>query len=188
MVVPQMDASALLAGVAAAVPSYTKRLTMAQNPPPSDPEVAGWLHTLGVASLCQWDVLVFLYRHQTTLLGAVDLARLLGYPSDSIVVALDSLEALELVARSRVSQGARMYQFSIPLGSPRGEVFARLQALADRRPGRVRVAQQLRLDRTHGETLQAAKRFLAEAQQRLQVIRQYAQQREERRKTWRKAI
>src|SRR5262245_2673615 len=82
MVVPQMDASALPAGVAAAVPSYTERLTMAQNPSPSDPEVAGWLHTLGVASLCQWDVLVFLYRHQTTLLGAADLARLLGYPSD----------------------------------------------------------------------------------------------------------
>jgi hypothetical protein len=62
---------------------------MAQNPPPSDPEVAGRLHTLGVVSLCQWDVLVFLYRHQSTLLGAADLARLLGYPSDSIVVALD---------------------------------------------------------------------------------------------------
>ena len=63
---------------------------MAQNPPPSDPEVTGRLHTLGVVSLCQWDVLVFLYRHQSTLLGAADLARLLGYPSDSIVVAVDS--------------------------------------------------------------------------------------------------
>ena len=150
---------------------------MVQNPP-REPEVAGWLSTLGVTSLCQWDVLVFLYRHQTTLLGAADLARLLGYPSDSVVVALDV---------SRVSQGARMYQFSLPLGSPRGEVFARLQALADHRLGRVRVAQQLRLDRTHGETLQAAKRFLTDAQQRLQVVRQQAQQREDRRKTWRKA-
>jgi hypothetical protein len=112
----------------------------------------------------------------------------LGYPSNSIVVALDGLEVLALVARSRVSQGARLYQFSLPLGSPRGEAFARLQALADQRPGRIRVAQQLRLDRTHGETLQAAKRFLADAQQRLQVVRQHAQQREERRKTWRKAI
>src|SRR5262245_16022717 len=116
-----------------AVTSYPEGLTMAQNPPTSDPEVAGWLHTLGVASLCQWDVLVFLYRHQTTLLGAANLARLIGYPSDSIVVALDSLEALKLVARSRVSQSARMYQFSILLSSPRDEVFARLQALADHR-------------------------------------------------------
>ena len=83
---------------------------------------------------------------------------------------------------------AETYQFSVPLGSPRGEAFARLQALADHRPGRVRVAQQLRPDRTRGETLQAAKRFLADALQRLQVVRQQAQQREERRKTWRKAI
>ena len=160
---------------------------MAQNPP-QDPEVADWLRTLGVTSLCQWDVLVFLYRHQTTLLGAADLARLLGYPSDSIVVALDGLEILALVARSRVSQGARLYHFSLPLGSPRGAAFTQLQALADHRPGRVRVAQQLRLDRTHEDTLHAAKRFLADAQQRLQIVRQHAQQREERKKTWRKAI
>jgi hypothetical protein len=160
---------------------------MAQNPP-LDPEVAGWLSTLGVTSLCQWDVLVFLSRHQTTLLSAADLARLLGYPSNSIVVALDVLETLALVARSRVSQGARLYQFSVPLDSPHGAAFARLQTLTDHRAGRVRVAQQLRLDRTHGETLQAAKRFLADAQQRLQVMRQQAQQREERRKIWRKAI
>jgi DNA-binding MarR family transcriptional regulator len=160
---------------------------MEQYPPP-DTEIAGWLKTLGVTSLCQWDVLVYLYRHQTTLLGAADLARLLGYPSDSIVVALDVLEALAFVTRSRVSQGARLYQFSILLDSRGGEAFTRLQALADHRPGRVRVAQQLRLDRTHGETLQAAKRFLADAQQRLHVVRQYAQQREERRKIWRKVI
>jgi len=50
------------------------------------------------------------------------------------------------------------------------------------------VAQQLRLDRTHGETLQAAKRFLADAQQRLQVHRQHAQQLAERRTQWQKAI
>ena len=159
-----------------------------ESSPPSAPEVTGWLQTLGVASLCQWDVLIFLYRHQTTLLGTAELARLLGYASDSIVVALDVLESLALVTRSRVSQGARLYQFGLPLDSPRGAAFTQLQALVTDRAGRVRVAQQLRLDRTHGETLQAAKRFLAEAQQRLQVVRRYAQQREERKKTWRKAI
>ena len=106
----------------------------------------------------------------------------------SIVVALDVLEALALVERSRVSQGARLYQFTVPLGSPRGEAFARLQALAAHRAGRVRVAQQLRRDRTPGETLQAAQRFLADAQQRLQAIRRQAQHREERRHPWLKAI
>jgi hypothetical protein len=45
----------------------------------SDAEIDGWLNTLGIASLCQWDVLVFLYRHQTSLVGADFIARLLGY-------------------------------------------------------------------------------------------------------------
>src|SRR5262245_32992338 len=32
---------------------FTERLTMEQAPPP-DPEIANWLHTLGVTFLCQW--------------------------------------------------------------------------------------------------------------------------------------
>src|SRR5262245_27549443 len=120
---------------------------MAQNLPP-DPDVVSWLNTLGVASLCQWDVLVFLYRHQTTLLGAADLARLLGYASNDIVVALDVLESQELVVRSRVSQGARLDQCRVHPDSPRGAAFARLQTLAADRAGRVRVTQQLRRDST----------------------------------------
>lgn len=118
---------------------------MEQSPPP-DPEIAGWLTTLGVTSLCQWDVLVFLYQHQTTLLGVVDLARLLGYTSNTIVTALDGLETQELVAGSRVSYGARLYRVRVPPDSPRGAAFARLYTLAADRAGRVRVAQQLRRD------------------------------------------
>jgi hypothetical protein len=118
---------------------------MEQSPPP-DPEIVGWLTTLGVTSLCQWDVLVFLYRHHTTLLGAEDLARLLGYTSHTIVLALDGLEPQELVARSRVSQGMRLYQVRVLPDSPRGAVFIRLYTFAATRVGRVRMAQQLRRD------------------------------------------
>jgi hypothetical protein len=118
---------------------------MGQSPPP-DPEIAGWLATLGVTSLCQWDVLVFLYQHQTPLLDAPDLARLLGYTSNTIVTALDSLETQELLARSRVSHGVRLYRVNVPPDSPRGAAFARLYTLAADRAGRVRVAQQLRRD------------------------------------------
>ena len=46
---------------------------------PSDADIDGWLHTLGITSLCQWDVLLFLYRHQTSLVGADSIARFLGY-------------------------------------------------------------------------------------------------------------
>ena len=64
----------------------------------SDADIDGWLHTLGITSLCQWDVLVFLYRHQTSLVGADVIAHLLGYASDLVVAALDVLEFLGLVA------------------------------------------------------------------------------------------
>ena len=77
---------------------------------PSETAIADWITTLGVTSLCQWDVLVFLSRHQATLLGAESLARLLGYALEPLVAALDALEALALVERSRVSQGARLYR------------------------------------------------------------------------------
>jgi len=160
---------------------------MAQDLSP-DTEIAGWLTILGVDSLCQCDVLVFLYRHQITLLSAADLARLLGYASNPIVMALDALESRELVARSRLFQGARLYQFRVPPDPSRADAFARLQALAADRTGRVRVAQQLRPDRTPEQTLEAAKHFLAEAQQHLRVVQRRADEFAERRAQWRKAI
>src|SRR5262245_26630536 len=162
---------------------FTERLTMAQAPPP-DPEIATWLHTLGVTFLCQWEVLVFLYKHQPALLAVVDLARLLGYPSHAMVIALDSLEALELVARSRVSQGARLYQFSVPLNSPRGAAFLRLYTLANHPAGLARVAQHVRRGHTPQEALHQAQRFAADAQQHLQVIRREADERAAWRNRW----
>jgi hypothetical protein len=139
----------------------------------SDADIDGWLRTLGIASLCQWDVLVFLHRHQTSLVGADFIARLLGYASDPVVAALDVLESLGIVERSRVSQIVRLYQFTAPLDPPRGDAWARLLALAGDRAGRVRVSKRLRGgDQTHRERLQAAQRFLAEAQQGVQATRQ----------------
>jgi len=160
---------------------------MEQAPPP-DPEIANWLHTLGVTSLCQWEVLVFLYKHQSALLAVADLARLLGYPSHDMVIALDSLEALELVVRSRVSQGARLYQFSVPIDSPRGVAFLRLYTLANHPAGLARVAQHVRREHTPEEALHQAQRFAADAQRRLQVIRREADERAAWRNRWLKAI
>jgi hypothetical protein len=111
---------------------------------PSETAIADWITTLGVTSLCQWDVLVFLSRHQATLLGAESLARLLGYALEPLVAALDALEALALVERSRVSQGARLYLCLVPCGAPCDAAFAQLQALASHRAGRIRLVTQLR--------------------------------------------
>jgi DNA-binding MarR family transcriptional regulator len=160
---------------------------MEQRPPP-DPEVTGWLNALGVTSLCQWHVLLFLFRHQTTLLGAEYLARLLGYTTEPVVDALDALEGLQLVERSRVSQGARLYKFLMPLVSPGSEAFAQLRALAGDRAGRRRIYTQLRQgDGTLGETLQRAQCHLKNAKQRIQEARLRAQQLEERKPRWLKA-
>jgi hypothetical protein len=162
----------------------------------SDAEIDGWLRTLGITTLCQWDVLVFLYRHQASLIGADFLARLLGYASDPVVAALDVLESLGLVARSRVSQIVRLYQFTVPSDPPRADAWAQLLALAGDRIGRVRLSQRLRGgDQTAEERQQARQRFLAASQQhvraakeRLQETRQRVQSRSGGHEPWRKAI
>ena len=155
----------------------------------SDAEIDSWLNTLGITSLCQWDVLVFLYRLQASLLGADFIARLLGYASAPVVDALDVLEFLELVARSRVSQIVRLYQFNVPSDPERGDAWARLIALASHRGGRVRLAKSLGGgDQTPQARLHAAQRFLAEAQQALQATRQRLEPRRGGHDTWRKAI
>jgi DNA-binding MarR family transcriptional regulator len=155
---------------------------------PSDPEITTWLTTVGITSRCQWDVLVFLARHQTTLLGAADLARLLGYPSDAIVVALDGLETQALVTRSRVSQGARLYHCCVLPDGPRQAALAHLLTLAADRVGRVRVAQQLRPDATPMQKLDQAQHFLRDAQQRLRLLRSQADARRARRTSWQQAL
>lgn len=108
------------------------------------PPVNNWLKALGVESLCQWDVLVFLYRHPTSLLSAEHIAHLLGYPTNLIVGALDYLEPLGLLHRSRVSQGVRLYQFTVSSDPRRGKAFHELLALTDNRACRMLLMKALR--------------------------------------------
>jgi hypothetical protein len=153
-------------------------------------EVERWLKTLGVQSLCQWDVLVFLHRHPTSLLGAEYIARLLGYADDPVVAALDGLESLGLVDRSRVSQNVRLYQFTVP-PDVRGDALDRLLSLAGYRQGRLRLSTHLReLARNPGKGLEAARRFAEEAQVvvRAAVRRSRPEFEEKARTTWRRAI
>jgi biotin operon repressor len=118
------------------------------NPP--DLQVEGWLKTLGVELLCQWDVLVFLYRHQSSLVSAEHIARFLGYATAEVVTALDSLESPGLVGRSRESQGVRFYQLTaLPALPPKegesgvGRALERLMTLVDSRTLRVLQVRRL---------------------------------------------
>jgi DNA-binding MarR family transcriptional regulator len=116
---------------------------MAEDNQP-DLQVEGWLKILGIESLRQWDVLVFLYRHQSSLVSAEHIARFLGYATAEVVAALDSLESAGLVERSRVSQGVRLYQLTAPADLTRRDALERLMTLADSYAVRLLLARRLR--------------------------------------------
>ena len=113
---------------------------------PQDLQIESWLKTLGIESLCQLDVLVFLHHHPISLFGAESLACLVGYASGPVVAALDVLEALRLVERSRVSQGVRLYRLTVPADPQRADASERLLALANSRAGRMTLSKKLRAE------------------------------------------
>ena len=113
-----------------------------ENPP--DLQVEGWLKTLGIESLYQWNVLVFLDRHPSILVSTDHIAHFVGYATAEVVAALDSLESSGLVERSRVSQGVRLYQLTAPADPTRRDALERLMTLADSRTVRGLLAQRLR--------------------------------------------
>jgi len=160
----------------------------------SDADIATWLKTVGIDSLCQWDVLVFLHRHRTSLAGADQLGCLLGYGAERVAAALDVLACLGLVERSRVSQGARLYKFTVPSVPPPERALERLLALASHRAGRLLLTKQLRREQATRQELHA--RVVARSGDRAttpagQVVGTEAlgaQGREDRRETWLKAI
>ena len=117
---------------------------MAEDNQP-DLQVNGWLKTLGIETLCQWDVLVFLYRHQSSLVSAEHIARFLGYATAEVVAALDSLESSGLVERSRVShQGVRLIRVTALADPARRDALERLMTLADSHTVRLLLARRLR--------------------------------------------
>ena len=115
---------------------------MSEEHAPDLSAIEHWLVTARIASLHHWDMLVFLYRHPTSLVSAEHIARLLGYATGEAVTALDHLEALGFVARSRTSQGVRLYQFTAPANTPPGDACHRLMRVADSRAVRLLLAKK----------------------------------------------
>jgi biotin operon repressor len=119
-------------------------------PPPemsNDFLVAERLESLGVSRLSEWDVLVFLYHHGTSLTSAAQIAHLLGHSRAALIAALDRLESLGFIVRSRGYQGVRLYRFSVPTDPSRCSCFMELMILAENRPGRLLLLKQLQRDR-----------------------------------------
>ena len=105
------------------------------NPAPNGMERE--LTSLGIRSLHEWDALVFLYRHRTCILSGEHIARLLGYASGPMVLALESLESVGLISRSRSARGVRLYQIAAPQEPRRLETLDRVMALAGERATRL---------------------------------------------------
>jgi DNA-binding MarR family transcriptional regulator len=105
--------------------------------------VEGWLKTLGIESLCQWDMLVFLDRHPSLLVGTENIPFFLGYATAEVVAALDSLESSGLVDRS-ASQGARLYEVTASANPARRDALEQLMTHIDRHTVRMLLARRLR--------------------------------------------
>ncbi len=139
----------------------------------ADADVQHWLQTVGVESRCELEVLTFFHRHRMTLLPPEYLARLLGYPVESVVAALGSLGTLQLLEWSPQARGAHAYKFNVPAVVARREALERLLALSDRRSGRLLLGKHLERDNeARGEDLLAAQRqFLDDSYADLDLIK-----------------
>ena len=103
-----------------------------------------WLKTLGIDDICQWDVLVFLHRQRNALLSPDDLDSLMGYEEGAVARALEHLESVGLVERSRESYGVRLYHLN-PLSGSHRRAFEGLVASSDSRAGRLALVNKLRM-------------------------------------------
>lgn len=113
-----------------------------------DFQIQECLTRLDISSPVEWDVLTFVYRHQASLANAEQIARMLGYPSTVVGDALDHLESLKLIRRSRASQGVRLYQFvSSEADSPSQSCFQQLITLTENPAGRLLLIKKLRQHR-----------------------------------------
>jgi len=108
-----------------------------------DALVKEFFNDLGLSSLAEWDVLVFLYRHQSSLASAEHIARLLGHPSKEVDVALERLESKNLVKRSRAVRGVHFYQLCSETAITPGNCFRKLNRFADHRLGRLHLIKYL---------------------------------------------
>ena len=110
-----------------------------------DSQIQECLTRLDISSPVDWDVLAFVYRHQASLANAEQISRMLGYPGIAVADALDHLESLKLIRRSRSSQGVRLYQFvSSEADAPSCNCFRQLIELAATPAGRLLLMKKLR--------------------------------------------
>jgi DNA-binding MarR family transcriptional regulator len=104
------------------------------------------LEMLGISVVAEWDVLLFLLRHGTTIASDANMVRLIGYSPSVIKSALEGLTKAGLIQSSR-SDGTGLYKL-IPLDTPaRQDCLEALIKMADLRSGRLQLIGALRKSR-----------------------------------------
>jgi hypothetical protein len=112
------------------------------------PRIRECLTALGISSPVDWDVLVFVYRHQASLANAEQISHMVGYPATLVHDALENLEFLKLLRRSKASNGMSLYRLvSSRAASPPCDCFRELMASVDNRAGRLEITKELRQGR-----------------------------------------
>jgi DNA-binding transcriptional ArsR family regulator len=108
-----------------------------------DTQLDECLDTWGISFLGEWDLLVFLKRHLTSLSTVEQISRLLGYGKPVVVEALEKMEQAGLVRPSRASQSARFYQLVASVDPSRQGSFELLLKLIEDPIVRGMVARKL---------------------------------------------
>ena len=108
------------------------------------------LRELCILRLSEWDVLVFLHQHGTTLMGPEHISRLLGYSKTTISAALERLESFGLISQSHVSQETRRFECAPWRQLSAREEFEFLVAPERKRAARLLIARELGTGSTSG--------------------------------------
>lgn len=105
--------------------------------------VESCMKTLGISLLTEWDLLVFVFRHGTSLICTGDIAELMGYERTVVSDALDRLEREKLVERSRPSRGVFLYRIHPAMEAARRHCVGQLVSMSQRPGVRMLIAERL---------------------------------------------
>ena len=117
------------------------------------------LQSLGISSMSEWDVLVFVSNRRASLLRTDQIASLIGYETTAVSAALDLLEREAIIERSQPSQGVSFCRILPSTDIARQTCILQLIRLSKTRPGRVLLAKHLKpVSRNRGKKKLALER------------------------------
>ncbi|MGH9328272.1 MAG: chemotaxis protein CheB [Terriglobia bacterium] len=103
-----------------------------------------WLSALGIRTLTEWDILVFLHRHGFTLLNPEQVTSFLGHKTDEIAAALARLKELGLIGLPQGWGGTLSISGLVPQECDKKRSFTHLMRAADSRTVRLAILSHVK--------------------------------------------